>query len=237
MTAPGAPDIDVAEAIRREFAAGWARVGAGWGIAPSTAAVQGYLLLHGGPLTESEIREALGLSHRAAFGALAECEAWGLIEPAPPRRSGQRGPASRAWAVVGDHWEWFRRVAASRLERETEPVVPLVDACFERASATVPPDAALTARLSALSSFAHDFDASMRSVVAAPATTIGRLAAALARLDDETGARLLSSLAEIPEDELAAAARRVARMRPSVLRRLLQLAAQPGVGRLLDRLG
>ena len=189
--------IDDTEAIRREFAAAWARVGAGWGIAPSTAAVQGYLLLHGGPLTEAQIREALGLSHKAAFGALAECEAWGLIEPGPPQRSGQRGPASRAWVVVGDDWEWFRRVAASRLERETEPVVPLVDGCLKRARASAVQDPVLTARLTALSGFAHDFDGSMRSVVNAQASAIGRLAGALARLDDRTAAHLLGSLAEI----------------------------------------
>lgn len=229
--------IDDTEAIRRDFAAGWAKVGAGWGIAPSTAAVQGYLLLHGGPLTETEIREALGLSHRAAFGALAECEAWGLIEPAPPQRSGQRGPASRAWVVVGDDWEWFRRVAASRLERETEPVVPVVDACLEQARASAAANPALTARLTALARFAHDFDASMRGVVNAQASAIGRLAGVLARLDDGTAARLLGTLAEIPEDELVSAAHKVADMRPPVLRRLLRLAAQPGVARLLDRLG
>jgi DNA-binding transcriptional regulator GbsR (MarR family) len=233
----GAHHIDDTETIRRDFAAGWARVGAAWGIAPSTAAVQGYLLLHGGPLTEAGLREALGLSHKAAFGALAECEAWGLIEPAPPQRSGQRGPASRAWIVVGDDWEWFRRVAASRLERETEPVVPLVDACLERARASAAQDPALTARLTALAGFAHDFDAAMRGVVNAQASAIGRLAGVLARLDDETAARLLGSLAEIPENELVAAANKVAGMRPSVLRRLLRLAAQPGVARLLDRLG
>jgi DNA-binding transcriptional regulator GbsR (MarR family) len=225
------------EAIRRDFAAGWAKVGAGWGIAPSTAAVQGYLLLHGGPLTETEIRGALGLSHKAAFGALAECEAWGLIEAAPPQHTGRRGPASRAWVVVGDHWEWFRRVAASRLARETEPVVPLVDACLERARASGTPDPALTTRLAALARFAHEFDRSMGAVVDADAAAIGRLAGVLARLDDETVARLLASLAEVPEDELVAAAGRVAGMRPAVLRRLLRLAAQPGVARLLDRLG
>jgi DNA-binding transcriptional regulator GbsR (MarR family) len=228
---------DDTEAIRRDFAAGWARMGAGWGIAPSTAAVQGYVLLHGGPLTEAEIREALGLSHKAAFGALAECEAWGLIEAAPPQRSGQRGPASRAWVVVGDHWEWFRRVAASRLSRETAPVVPLVDGCLERARTSTTRDPALTARLTALAGFAHDFDRSMGAVVAADAAALGRLAGVFARLDDATAARLLSSLAEVPEDELVAAAGRVAGMRPVVLRRLLRLAAQPGVARLLDRLG
>ena len=81
-------------------------------MAPSTAAVQGYLLVSDGPLTEPEVRRALGMSHRAASLALAQCEEWGLVERADaPRRSGQRGPAAMAWRVVDDHWEWFRRVA------------------------------------------------------------------------------------------------------------------------------
>jgi len=59
----------------------------------------------------------------------------------------------------------------------------------------------------------------------------------LGRLEPETVARLLSSLSEVPGEELAAAAGSVSRMRPSVLRRLLRLASQPGVARVLDRLG
>ncbi len=224
-----------AEAIRRDFAAGWARVGEAWGIAPSTAAVQGYLLIHGGPLTETELREALGLSHRAAFGALAECERWGLATTVEPHRSGRRGPAGRAWVPVGDHWEWFRRVVASRRERETDPVVPLLEACLRRAEASG--DGALRERVAALVDFTHDFDRGVGAVVGSDATTIAHLFGVLSRLDDATVQRLLASLAAVPADELALAARRVASMRPQVLRRLLRLAGQPGVARLLDRLG
>src|SRR5206468_3866986 len=73
--------IAAPEQVRRDFARAWGSVGAAWGVTPSTAAVQGYLLLHGGPVTEAELREALGLSHRAALVALRDCEAWGLIQP------------------------------------------------------------------------------------------------------------------------------------------------------------
>ncbi len=223
------------EAIRRDFAAGWAKVGEAWGIAPSTAAVQGYLLIHGGPLTETELREALGLSHRAAFGALAECERWGLAATVEPRRSGRRGPAGRAWIPVGDHWEWFRRVVASRKQRETDPVVPLLEACLGRAEACG--DEALRRRIASLVGFTHDFDRGVGAVVGSSATTIAHLFGVFSRLDDATLARLLASLAAVPEDDLAVAARRMASMRPSALRRLLQLAGQPGVTRLLDRFG
>jgi DNA-binding transcriptional regulator GbsR (MarR family) len=225
---------DGADAIRRDFATGWARVGAAWGIAPSTAAVQGWFLVTGGPLTENDLRAALGLSHKAALSALGECERWGLIQPADPVRTGSRGPAGRAWIVVGDHWEWFRRVAASRKERETDPIVPLLEACVRRADHAG--DAELQRRLASLAAFARDFDASMGAIVAADSRTIASLVRVLARLGEPGVAALLDSLAALPEDDLVDAGRRVGSMKPGVLRRLVRLASQPGIARMLDRL-
>ena len=79
MSSTFAPDTTQAEALRRSFAAAWGAIGAAWGVAPSTATVQGYLLVSEGPLSEPEVRRALGVSHRAASLALAQCEEWGLI--------------------------------------------------------------------------------------------------------------------------------------------------------------
>src|ERR1043165_3432014 len=103
-----------AESIRLELAEAWGEMGAAWGVAPAIARVQAYLLTRQAPLTEREVREALGLSHRAASLALAEAESWGLIERvAEPRRVGRRGPAGAAYQAVGDHWRWFGRGAAA----------------------------------------------------------------------------------------------------------------------------
>ena len=177
--------MDSAEQIRRDFAAGWARVGAAWGVTPSTAAVQGYLLLHGGPLTEAELRGALGLSHRATLMALADCEAWGLVERTEPRRSGRRGPAGRAWVAVGSHWEWFRRVVESRKERETDPVLPLLEDCGRRAVEAGSRD--LQDRISALLTFVREFDRGVGAVVAADSDAIAHLFGVLGRLDGAGG--------------------------------------------------
>ena len=101
MSSTFTDNASAAENVRRSFASAWGAIGAAWGVAPSTAAVQGYLLVSDGPLTEPEVRRALGMSHRAASLALAQCEEWGLIERAEaPRRSGQRGPAAVAWSVA-----------------------------------------------------------------------------------------------------------------------------------------
>jgi DNA-binding transcriptional regulator GbsR (MarR family) len=221
-----------AQEIRRSFALAWGRIGAAWGVAPSTASVQGYLLVHGGPLTEAELRSALGLSHRAALLALAECETWGLIERAPePRRSGRRGPAATAWVPVGDHWEWFRRVAGARKERETDPVLPVIEDCRRRASEAAndrPGDeelAALRERLEVLTAFVAAFDAGVASVVRTDADALGRLFGVLSALDQQTLDRLLRLLASVPQDELARAARTLAGLRPSLARRLIGMAA------------
>jgi DNA-binding transcriptional regulator GbsR (MarR family) len=229
-----------AQEIRRSFALAWGRIGAAWGVAPSTASVQGYLLLHGGPLTEAEVRTALGMSHRAALLALAECETWGLIERAgEPRRSGRRGPAATAWVAVGDHWEWFRRVCAARKERETDPVVPVIKDCLRRAARAAesqPEDrelADLQGRLTQLTNFVSAFDAGVASVVRTDAAALARLFGVLSVLDRRTIDRLLRTLASVPEEELAQAADALSRLSPTVARRLVRLGADRRLAALL----
>ena len=111
-----------AEAIRIELAEAWGEMGAAWGVTPAIARVQAYLMARQEPLTEREVREALGLSHRAASLALAEAESWGIVERVPePRRVGRRGPAGAAYLAVGDHWQWFGRVIAGVAVKVIEP--------------------------------------------------------------------------------------------------------------------
>src|SRR3954470_18545137 len=104
---------ETAEAIRLDLAEAWGERGAAGGVAPAIARVQAYLMARQEPLTEREVREALGLSHRAASLALAEAENWGLVQRvSEPRRVGRRGPAGTAFLAVNDHWQWFGRVIA-----------------------------------------------------------------------------------------------------------------------------
>lgn len=225
-----------AEEIRRTFASAWGEIGAAWGVAPSTATVQGYLLAHGGPLTEPELRRALGISHRAASLALAQCEAWGLIQRADgARRSGQRGPAATAWVVVGDHWEWFRRVAAARKERETEPVVPIIERCVALAAAGGDDSelAGLRERLAGLLEFVRRFDRGVGIFVAGQPAAIERLFAGIDHLDQETTDRLWRLIGDLSADELASALQALAKLPPSATRRLIGLADQPVLKRLL----
>ena len=219
------------EDIRRDFALAWGKVGAAWGVAPSTAAVQGYLLVDGGALTEAELRAALGLSHRATLIALSECESWGLIRPAEPKRTGRRGPAGRSWSAVPDHWEWFLRVAGARKERETDPVLPLLDECLRRAIAAN--DDELAARVGSLVTFTHQFDRAAGAVIRTAPAAIGRLFAVMSHLDEPILVRLFNALASVQEEELAAAAKSLATMRPPILRALVRLASARGVGKLL----
>lgn len=235
---PAAPTI--AEELRRSFAAAWGEIGAAWGVAPSTAMVQGYLLVSDGPLSEPEVRRALGMSHRAASLALSQCEEWGLIERAEaPRRSGQRGPAAVAWTVVGDHWEWFRRVAAARKQRETDPVVPVIARCAEdarlaaRRSGGDPALASLGERLSALLAFVRRFDRGVEVFVRGDARAIEGLFAALDRLEPATADRLWRLLGELGPEDMARALDALSKLPPTAARRLVALADQPVLQKLI----
>src|SRR6187399_1983007 len=76
-----------AEDLRLQFADAWGDMSASWGVAPAIGRVHAYLMVRGVPLTEREVREALGLSHRAASLALADAETWGIVEKvSEPRR-------------------------------------------------------------------------------------------------------------------------------------------------------
>ena len=229
-----------AEDLRRSFSAAWGTIGAAWGVAPSTAAVQGYFLVSDGPLSEPEVRRALGMSHRAASLALAQCEEWGLIERADaPRRSGQRGPAAAAWNVVGDHGEWFRRVAAARKQRETDPVMPVIRRCAEQAREAAARDGGddelsrLGHRLSALLDFVQRFDRGVALFVRGDARAIEDVFATLDGLEPETVDRLWTLVAELGTEDLGRALEALAGLPPSAARRLIGLADQPVLQRLI----
>ena len=230
----GAP-VDEVEQIRRRFALTWGAMGAAWGVTPSTAAVQGYLLVHGGPVTDRELQEALGLSHRAIRVALDDCVRWGIVRQADePRRTGQRGPAGRAWMALDDHWEWFHRVIEARKEREGDPVIAILKECLVDArKARSKEDAKdLEARLVSLLEFVTQFDHALAAVVRARTDVLRKLFKALASQDPQTLDRLLASLSKIPDDELAGVLRTVSRMPPGAVGRLVRLASKPTVARL-----
>lgn len=243
MTSSAAPPSTTSaapvEEIRRTFAAAWGEVGAAWGVAPSTATVQGYFLVHGGPLSEPALRVALGLSHRATSLALAECEAWGLIERGSPmRRAGQRGPSALAYRVVGDNWEWFRRVARARREREAAPAIPIIEQCVTLAAAAAGASPSkelddLRDRLDGLLRFVRLFDRGIGAVVDADPADTERLFGVLGELDDDTLRRLFTLGGELSATEMAAALKAVARLSPGAVRRLVALAGTPGLSRLL----
>jgi len=220
-----------AESIRLAFADAWGRMGAAWGVQPSVARVHGYLLAHGGTLTERELREALEMSHRAASIALAECEAWGLVERVPdPRRAGRRGPTATAYAVVGDHWVWFQRIAEQRKQRESDPVIPLIEESLGYSKAAEanahddPEIVRLREWLTDLLGFVRLFDRAVGLVARAETTEIARGFAVLARLSDASLDRLLRLLGSLPEDELASTLELISRVSPNVARRVLAAA-------------
>jgi DNA-binding transcriptional regulator GbsR (MarR family) len=238
MTAPTLPaptptgvERPTAEDVRVAFADVWGEMGPAWNVTPSVARVHGYLLAHGGILTEREVREALGLSHRATSLALGELEEWGLVERADdPRRASRRGPSALAWRVVGDRWRWFQRVADARRAREAAPLQPRLQACLEMADAVV--DASPGDReaqqlrdwVAEIQGFARLFDRALRTLARAGSDEIARGFAVLARLPDESLDRLLALFGSLPEEELARTLDTISRVSPTTARRILTTA-------------
>lgn len=222
-----------AESIRLAFAESWGAMGAAWGVQPSVARVHGYLLARGGVLTEREVREALGLSHRAASIALNETEAWGLIERVPdPRRSGRRGPSASAYSVVGDRWRWLQQVAEQRKAREADPLRPLVQRCLdlaEQAAANAPDDPEvlrLRDWLEDLLGFMKLFDRAVNLLSRAETEQIASGFSVLSRLSDDSLDRLLQLFGNLPDDDLAATLEQVSRVSPGVARKILAAASR-----------
>lgn len=229
-----------AEEIRVELAEAWGEMGAAWGVTPAIARVQAYLMARQEPLTEREVREALGLSHRAASLALAEAEAWGIVERVrEPRRVGRRGPAGTAYLAVGDHWQWFGRVIAERKIREGDPIVAVLEAKEREAAtaATANPDdtelAGLRDWLSAFLVFVRLFDRAVGLVPQLDPRELERSLQLLGRIPDSTILRLFDLLGGLPDDDVIDLVDALSRLSPTAARRATKLMS--GVIRTVSR--
>ncbi|HXG25649.1 MAG TPA: hypothetical protein VNL94_02180 [Candidatus Binatia bacterium] len=229
-----------AEAIRIRLADAWGEMGAAWGVAPAIARVQAYLLTRQDPLTEREVREALGLSHRAASLALAEAEAWGLIERvAEPRRVGRRGPAGAAYQAVGDHWRWFGRVVAERKSREGDPIIALLERAGAEAEAALrehPDDrelAALHEWLTSFLVFVRLFDRAVGLVPRLEPRELERGLRLLGEIDDDTILRLVGLLEGLEDRDVLDLVDALSRLSPSTARKATKLMS--GVVRTVVR--
>ena len=236
--APGGSAI--AEAIRLELAEAWGEMGAAWGVTPAIARVQAYLMARQEPLTEREVREALGLSHRAASLALAEAESWGIVRRvAEPRRVGRRGPAGAAYLAIGDHWQWFGRVIAERKIREGDPIVAVLQAKEHEAAVAVaahPDDAELAALrdwLSAFLTFVGLFDRAVGIIPQLEPRELERSLGLLGRIPDTTILRLFDLLGQLPDDDVVDLVDALSRLSPKAARRATKLMS--GVVRTVSR--
>jgi len=238
---PGRPGGDqTAESIRLDLAEAWGEMGAAWGVTPAIARVQAYLMARQVPLTEREVREALGLSHRAASLALAEAESWGIVERvSEPRRVGRRGPAGAAYLAVGDHWQWFGRVIAERKVREGDPIVAVLEAKEREAAAaleTRPDDtelAALRDWLSAFLVFVRLFDRAIGLVPQLDPRELERALSLLGRIPDSTILRLFDLLGSLPDQDVIDLVDALSRLSPTAARRATSLMS--GVIRTVAR--
>jgi DNA-binding transcriptional regulator GbsR (MarR family) len=236
----GGVSATTAEAIRIDLAEAWGDMGAAWGVTPAIARVQAYLMARQEPLTEREVREALGLSHRAASLALAEAESWGIVERVPePRRVGRRGPAGTAYLAVGDHWQWFGRVIAERKVREGDPIVAVLEEKEREAAAALdanPDDTELRALrewLAAFLVFVRLFDRAVGLVPQLEPRELERSLQLLGRIPDATILRLFDLLSGLPDQDVIDLVDALSHLSPTAARRATKLMS--GVVRTVSR--
>jgi DNA-binding transcriptional regulator GbsR (MarR family) len=236
VTDPASP----AEELRLRFAEAWGEMSAAWGVAPAIGRVHAYLMVRGEPLTEREVREALGLSHRAASLALTDAEVWGIVERvSEPRRVGRRGPAGTAYVAVGDHWQWFTSVIAQRKVREGDPIVSVIERTTEAAAsaaAGAPGDrelSALHAWLVTFSGFVRLFDRTVGLITKLEPRELERGMRLLGEVSDETVLRLVHLLGSLPDDDVVDLIEALSRLSPGAARRATKLMS--GVVRTVAR--
>ena len=229
-----------AEDLRLRFADAWGDMSASWGVAPAIGRVHAYLMVRNEPLTEREIREALGLSHRAASLALTDAEAWGIVERVEePRRVGRRGPAGTAYRAVGDHWQWFTRVIAERKVREGDPIVAVIATTADRAGSLAsshPEDrelAALRDWLVTFNGFVRLFDRAVGLVPKLAPRELERGMRLLGEISDDTVLRLVHLLGGLPDDDVLDLIEALSRLSPTAARRATKLMS--GVVRTVAR--
>jgi len=226
----GHQDVEPAEALRLQFADAWGDMSASWGVAPAIGRVHAYLMVRGVPLTEREVREALGLSHRAASLALADAEAWGIVEKvSEPRRVGRRGPAGTAYVAIGDHWQWFTSVIAGRKAREGDPIVAVIEktrAQAVEAAMDRPNDLELLRLrdwLTAFAGFVRLFDRAVGLIPKLEPRELERGMRLLGEISDETILRPVQLLGGLPDEDVLELVEALSRLSPTAARRATKL--------------
>lgn len=207
-------------------------MGASWGVAPAIARVHIYLMARGEPLTEREVREALGLSHRAASLALDAAIRWGVVERVDePRRVGRRGPAGTAYASVGDHFRWFSRVIEYRKALEGDPIIEVLErtaAEATTAAAEFPGSSELAELRDWLATFlwfVRLFNRAIGLVPVLQPAELEHLLDLLARIPDDTILRLVRLLGQLPDDDVLALVGAMSKLSPGAARRSIKLMA------------
>ena len=236
------PPLKSAEAIRLELAEAWGEMGAAWGVTPAIARVQAYLMARQEPLTEREVREALGpvasrrqpgprrgrvVGHRRARLRAATRRAARARPARPISRSATTGSGSGGSSPSARSARATRSSPSSRRRSARPPTA--VDGEPRRHASS----AALRDWLAAFLVFVRLFDRAVGLVPQLEPRELERSLQLLGRVPDATILRLFDLLGGLDDDDVLELVEALSRLSPTAARRATKLMS--GVVRTVGR--
>ena len=158
-----------------------ADLGQRWGLPTEACRVHGYLYLVARPVTEAELRKAVGPDDASVQDALAWLVDYRLVE-----RDGE------AWRTKNDPWDLMLRALEERRRREVEPALTTLRECQDAVLAENGQDRVIGLQIGKLLALAQDLaaiDAQARRVSPRTLRQLVGFGGRAARLLDRTFGR------------------------------------------------
>lgn len=133
----------------RAFVDYFAELGPRWGLDGRTCLVHALLYLAGGPVTEQQIGDALGLTAKDRAAALADLVDWKMV----------RQTEDGHWDAGGDPWELMIAGLEQRRKRELEPAMEMLARCETEARSDADTPDGVAGRISDMRALVEDLAA------------------------------------------------------------------------------
>jgi DNA-binding transcriptional regulator GbsR (MarR family) len=125
------------------------QAGVRWGLPYEACRVHGYLYLRARPVSDDELREALGLDSNGLKDAITWLDDYRLIEPA----------SDSTWRTQSDPWASMMQALEERRRREARPALDILRECRRMALVDSGSDPVMNAQIGKLLMLVEDLSA------------------------------------------------------------------------------